>query len=148
MSGHKDREQIIAISADIIAAYVSNNPLPTSQLPDLIDRVYQSLSDLSGDPQPVEDGNAIPAVPIKKSVHDDYIVCLEDGQKFKSLKRHILIRYGLTPDAYRQKWKLGADYPMVAPNYAAARSKLAKAMGLGTKTHVQPTTRQRKARKA
>lgn len=121
----------IALAADIVAAYVSNNSVPVSELTGLIASVYQALSkagrkEVEPEPQPLA-----PAVSIKKSVTPDYIVCLEDGKKFKSLKRHLRTHYNLSPDEYRSKWNLPADYPMVAPNYAAARSELAKSMGLG-----------------
>ena len=121
---------LIGLTADIVSAYVSKNAMPTSALPDLIESVNLSLSRIG---QPLEEtGPAlVPAVNPKRSVTPDYIVCLEDGKKFKSLKRHISTHYGLTPDAYRTKWKLPADYPMVAPSYTAVRSQLAKSIGLG-----------------
>lgn len=126
-------EEIVELTADVISAYVSNNPVPVSELPALIAQVHQSLSALTGEVSaPVEETQK-PAVNPKRSVHDDYIICLEDGKKFKSLKRHLSTHYGLTPDEYRAKWGLPADYPMVAPNYAASRSALAKTMGLGRK---------------
>lgn len=126
-------EEIIELTADVISAYVSNNPVPVAELPGLIAQVHQSLSALGGEaPSSAEEAQK-PAVNPKRSVHDDYIVCLEDGKKFKSLKRHLSTHYGMTPEDYRAKWKLPADYPMVAPAYAAARSSLAKKMGLGRK---------------
>lgn len=119
----------------IVAAYASHNALPQSELPALISAVYNQLQNL-GSAQSEAQAPAEPqkpAVPIKKSVTPDAIICLEDGKAFKSLKRHLGVHYKLTPDAYREKWGLPADYPMVAPNYAAARSQLAKTMSLGRK---------------
>ena len=125
---------LIALAADIVSAYVSNNTVATGDLPGLISEVYAALqrtsSGVAPEPQPEP---LKPAIPIKKSVTPDYIVCLEDGKQFKSLKRHLSTHHGLTPDEYRAKWGLPADYPLVAPNYAAARSALAKSMGLGRK---------------
>ncbi|MDX8450669.1 MucR family transcriptional regulator [Mesorhizobium sp. VK25A] len=123
---------LIELTAEVVSAYVSNNPVPVGDLPALIDRVHGALKSAGGDA--AEKPEALtPAVPIRKSVTPDYIISLEDGKKFKSLKRHLSVHYGLTPDEYRAKWGLPADYPMVAPNYAAARSSLAKSMGLGRK---------------
>lgn len=129
-------EANLELTADIVSAYVSNNPIPTTELAALIASVSASLSRLG---QAVEAAvpSLTPAVNPKRSVHDDYIVCLEDGKKFKSLKRHLSTHFGLTPDEYRAKWKLPADYPMVAPGYSAARSALAKTMGLGRKPKAQ-----------
>ncbi|MFP1631604.1 MucR family transcriptional regulator [Zhengella sp. ZM62] len=128
-------DNLIELTADVVAAYVSNNVVPVTELPVLIADVHAALGRAGGmhgeTAQVVEKQK--PAVNPKKSVHDDYIVCLEDGKKFKSLKRHLMTHYGLTPEAYREKWGLDANYPMVAPNYAAARSRLAKEMGLGRK---------------
>ncbi len=121
----------IELAADIVSAYVSNNSVPAADLPNLINEVYSALMRV-GSGVPVAPAEAPkPAIPVKKSVTNDYIVCLEDGKKFKSLKRHLRTQYGLSPEEYREKWGLPADYPMVAPNYAAARSSLAKQMGLG-----------------
>ncbi|WP_428649888.1 MucR family transcriptional regulator [Roseibium sp.] len=122
---------LIDLTADIVSAYVSNNTVASTDLPSLINEVYgalQKTATASSDPEPEP---LKPAVPVKKSVMPDYIICLEDGKKFKSLKRHLRTHYNMTPEEYREKWDLGADYPMVAPNYAAARSELAKKMGLG-----------------
>jgi len=125
-------EELMSLTADIVSAYVTRNAVPAGDLPGLIGQVHSSISALAaGRPAVVE--APTPAVPIKKSITPDYIVCLEDGKKFKSLKRHLGSAYDMTPDQYRQKWSLPADYPMVAPNYAAARSALAKASGLGQK---------------
>lgn len=129
----------IELTAEIVSAYVSNNPVPAAELPALIASVAASLARLVNGSAVVESVEAQkPAVPIKKSVTPDYIISLEDGKKFKSLKRAIRTRYGMTPDEYRAKWGLPHDYPMVAPNYAAARSEMAKKMGLGRKAAVQP----------
>jgi predicted transcriptional regulator len=121
----------IELTASIVSAYVQHNPVPSAELPALIGQVHAALARISsGDGEAL--GNAPrPAIPVKKSIAPDYIICLEDGKKFKSLKRHLRTHYNLTPEQYREKWSLGSDYPMVAPNYAAARSRLAKQMGLG-----------------
>jgi predicted transcriptional regulator len=127
----------IELAADIVSAYVSNNSLAASELPGLINDVHSALLRVNGGsvavapPPPAEAGGLRPAVPIKKSVTSDYIICLEDGKKFKSLKRHLRTQYDMSPEEYREKWSLAPDYPMVAPNYAKARSQLAKQMGLG-----------------
>lgn len=122
----------IELAADIVSAYVSNNSVPASDLPSLISDVHTALARVASGGGAVISADAPrPAVPMKKSIAADYIICLEDGKKFKSLKRHLRTQYGLTPEAYREKWGLPADYPMVAPNYARARSQLAKDMGLG-----------------
>jgi predicted transcriptional regulator len=123
---------LLDLTADIVSAYVGNNPLPQSTLPDLIGQVHQSLKALANGGKAEPAAELIPAVPIKKSVTPDYIISLEDGRKFKSMKRYLGLK-GMTPAEYRQKWGLPRDYPMVAPNYAAARSELAKTMGLGRK---------------
>lgn len=120
----------IDFTADIVAAYVSNNSVAANELPALIESVYRALGQLGTPAAPVVEEQK-PAVPVKKSVTPEYIICLEDGKKFKSLKRHLRTSYGMTPEAYREKWGLPKDYPMVAPAYAAARSELAKNMGLG-----------------
>lgn len=124
---------LIDLSADIVCAYVSHNALSVTDLPKLITDVHGALRGLqsAGAPEPVEELK--PAVPIRKSVSPDYIICLEDGKKFKSLKRHLRTHYNLSPEEYREKWGLPADYPMVAPNYSATRSRLAKDNGLGRK---------------
>ena len=118
----------IELTADIVSAYVSNNSVPASDLPALISEVHSALSRVIGGAAPVVQVEAPkPAIPVKKSITADYLICLEDGKKFKSLKRHLRTAYDLTPEAYREKWGLPRDYPMVAPGYAAARSELAKA---------------------
>ena len=129
-----DKEQTskLEMTVSIVSAYVSKNSVPMGKLAELVSSVHDSLAKLEGGPV-VEEVPLVPAVPVKKSVMPDYIVSLEDGRKFKSLKRHLASQYGMTPDQYRAKWSLPSDYPMVAPNYAATRSALAKTMGLGRK---------------
>lgn len=132
MSGMSGRDDHIEMAADIVSAYVSNNAVQASDLPTLINEIHAALMRVSigiGAPVPAEVQK--PAVPAKKSVTDEYIICLEDGRKFKSLKRHLRTQYNMSPEDYREKWNLSLDYPMVAPNYAKARSTLAKQMGLG-----------------
>jgi predicted transcriptional regulator len=127
-------EELIEIAAEVVSAYVSNNPLPASELPQLIRSVHGALSGLTGVVAvQVKEEKLVPAVNPKKSVFDDHIICLEDGKKFKSLKRHLMTHYRLTPESYRDKWNLDANYPMVAPAYARQRSSLAREMGLGRK---------------
>jgi predicted transcriptional regulator len=124
-------KNFIELTANIVSAYLSNNPTPAAEIPNLISQVHGALVRVSsGRPDtPLEP--AKPAVSLKKSIAPDYLVCLEDGKRFKSLKRHLRTQYNMTPEQYREKWGLPADYPMVAPNYAVARSQLAKKMGLG-----------------
>ncbi|TIT39966.1 MAG: transcriptional regulator [Mesorhizobium sp.] len=129
--------EIVSLTADIVSAYVSNNPVPAAGLPDLIASIHSSLTGVR-QPTAVEQPKQEPAVNPKRSVFPDYIICLEDGKKFKSLKRHLNVHYGLTPHEYREKWGLAPDYPMVAPSYAAQRSALAKASGLGRKAGAKP----------
>lgn len=126
-------DDLVAVAASIVAAYVAKNTLPPNELPALIADTHAALLRLSGRPAVAEREEPKPKVAVRKSVTPDYIVCLEDGKKFKSLKRHLRTHYGLSPEAYREKWGLPPDYPMVAPNYAVTRSKLAKKMGLGTR---------------
>jgi predicted transcriptional regulator len=123
---------LIELTAEIVAAYVSNNSVAPNDLPNVISQVHAALG---GTTKPVEEvtEKQKPAVTVRRSIQNDHLICLEDGQKFKSLKRHLMTHHGLTPDEYREKWELPADYPMVAPAYAEARSKLAKEMGLGQK---------------
>ena len=124
-------DQNAVLTAGVVSAYLSNNPLPAEHVAGLIANVSVAFKKLNGQ-SVAEPAPALkPAVSVKKSVEDDYIVCLEDGLKFKSLKRHLRARYGLTPEEYREKWNLPRDYPMVAPSYALQRSGLAKSMGLG-----------------
>ena len=122
---------ILRMTTDIVSAYVSKNVLPAQQIPEVINTVFSSLTGLNGAPREAQAEPQKPAVPIRKSVTPDYIVCLEDGKKLKMLKRHLRSTYGMTPDEYREKWNLPPDYPMVAPNYAAQRSEFAKKIGLG-----------------
>jgi len=128
-----DNETLVTLTADIAAAFVSNNRVPTSGVGEVIASVHAALSGLNGNREREAEIKLEPAVPIRSSVKPDYIVCLEDGKKLKMLKRHLMTHYNMTPDEYRQKWGLNADYPMVAPNYAEQRRTLAKSIGLGTK---------------
>jgi predicted transcriptional regulator len=121
----------VGLTANIVSAYVSNNPVAANDIPALINQVHAALLRVSSGQSDAPAEPLKPAVAVKKSIMPDYIVCLEDGKKFKSLKRHLRTQYGMTPEQYREKWGLPPDYPMVAPNYAQARSKLAKEMGLG-----------------
>jgi len=121
----------IGLTANIVSAYVSNNPVPAADIPGLINQVHAALVRVSGSHGETSSDTLKPAVPVKKSITAEYLVCLEDGKKFKSLKRHLRTQYNITPEQYREKWGLPPDYPMVAPNYAAARSQLARQMGLG-----------------
>ena len=123
-------EMLVTLTADIVAAHVSNNSVAISDLAILINNVHTALSNLGE--KPVEEEKPVPAVSIRASVKPDHIVCLEDGKKLKMLKRHLKTAYNMTPEQYRERWNLPADYPMVAPNYAKQRSKLAKQIGLGT----------------
>ena len=133
MNGDEGAEDtLLTLTADIVAAHVSNNSVAVNDLPNLIQNVHTALTGISSNrstPEVKED----PAVSVRSSVKPDYIVCLEDGKKQKMLKRHLMTNHGMTPDEYRQKWGLSADYPMVAPNYAEQRRTLAKSIGLGTK---------------
>ncbi|MHB9450639.1 Ros/MucR family transcriptional regulator [Mesorhizobium sp. RSR565B] len=134
--------ELAELTADVVSAYVANNPLPVANLPDLIASVHASLSGLSSQIAPAAK-ELVPAANPKKSVFPDYIISLEDGRKFQSMKRHLGL-LGLTPDEYREKWGLSHDYPMVAPNYAAKRSALAKASGLGQKAEVKAPAKRAK----
>ena len=133
MDSSDTRQEMLALTAEIVSSFVGNNSVATGDLPKLISSVFSSLS-ATGEPEAPKAPEApTPAVPIKKSIGTDYIVCLEDGKKLKMLKRHLATRYNMTPDDYRRRWGLPADYPMVAPDYAAQRSELAKSFGLGRK---------------
>lgn len=144
-----NQNALIELTADVISSYVSNNPVPAAELPSLIASIHASLTTLKA-PQTAPEEKQVPAVSIKKSITDDYLICLEDGKKFKSLKRHLGVHFNMTPDEYRTKWNLPSDYPMVAPAYAAARSALAKTMGLGRKpgaaVAAKPAAKVRKAK--
>lgn len=131
MADNPGESAYIELTAQIVSAYVSNNSMPSAEIANLIGQVHAALKRVSGGQIIATPEPAKPAVPVKRSISSDYIVCLEDGKKFKSLKRHLRTQYNMTPEQYREKWGLPADYPMVAPNYAAARSQLAKQMGLG-----------------
>ena len=126
-------DDLLRMTAEVVSAYVSNNTLATGQLADVIQAVYNSLRGLEGQVAEPPSEPLKPAVPVRKSVTPEYLVCLEDGKKLKMLKRHLMTHYNMTPDQYRQKWGLNADYPMVAPNYAEQRRMLAKKIGLGRK---------------
>lgn len=127
--GKISEEDVLRMTTDVVSAYVGNNSLPASQIPEIIKTVFGSLTALQAEGAAREAPR--PAVPVRRSVTPDYIVCLEDGKKLKMLKRHLRTTYSMTPEEYRSKWGLPADYPMVAPNYAAQRSEFAKRIGLG-----------------
>ncbi len=131
MAENSGESGYIQLAANIVSAYVSNNTVASAEIPNLIAQVYSALTRISSGQTAPPAEPLKPAVAVKRSVTPEYIVCLEDGKKFKSLKRHLRTQYGITPEQYREKWGLPPDYPMVAPNYAAARSQLAKQMGLG-----------------
>ncbi|HBR70022.1 MAG TPA: MucR family transcriptional regulator [Rhodospirillaceae bacterium] len=132
MTNQTPREDLLALTTEIVSAFVSNNTVSASEIPAIIEQVFKTLSNVDGTAS-VSADRPQPAVPIKRSVMPDYIICLEDGKKLKMLKRHLKTAYNMTPEEYRERWGLPADYPMVAPNYAQRRSKLAKDIGLGTK---------------
>lgn len=129
---NQDDSNLLSQTVEIVSSYVSNNTVAVSDLPRLIEETYAALNAQGGPIEEVDPERPKPAVPIKKSVQPDYIVCLEDGKELKMLKRHLKTAYDMTPDEYRARWDLPADYPMVAPNYAKRRSQLAKQIGLGT----------------
>ena len=138
-------ETLITFASDIVAAHVSNNSVAVDDLPLLITNVYGALAGL-GKPEEVEEVRPDPAVSIRSSIKPDYVVCLEDGKKLKMLKRHLMTQYNMTPDDYRRRWGLPADYPMVAPNYAEKRRELAKKIGLGRKPMAGKRGRKAKAK--
>ena len=127
----EERAEIIEMTADIVSAFVGNNTVAAGDLPFLIQAVHGALAGMSGPVEAPEPAAKEPAVPLKRSITPEFLICLEDGRKFKSLKRHLRTKYNMSPEDYRAKWGLPKDYPMVAPNYAKARSDLAKQMGLG-----------------
>ena len=129
------RSELLTLTAEIVSAYAANNAVDAAGVPDLISSVFAKLNGLALDEAPAPEA-LVPAVPIRRSVTEDFIICLEDGKKLKMLKRHLMTAYGLTPDAYRARWGLKSDYPMVAPSYAAKRQELAKKIGLGRKPRV------------
>lgn len=130
-SAELSNEDLLRLSAEIAAAYVSQNTIPANGIPDLIRNVHSAIASLGGGPAPAPVEKQKPAVPISRSIQNDYIVCLEDGKQLKMLKRYLRSRYDLSPEAYRRKWNLPPDYPMVAPAYAQRRSDFAKKIGLG-----------------
>lgn len=131
MSEQPSKLELLELTSEIVSAHVSNNSVSTSDLPQLIEDVYKTLGTVGEKPEVKE--KAQPAVPVKKSIQQEYLICLEDGKKLKMLKRHLKTAYNMTPEEYREKWNLPSDYPMVAPNYAEHRSSLAKKIGLGTR---------------
>jgi predicted transcriptional regulator len=137
-SGGDHTTSFIELTANIVSAYVSNNPVSAGEIPSLISQVHSALLQVSAAQGDAAVEPLRPAVSIKKSITPDHLVCLEDGKKFKSLRRHLRSQYNMTPEQYREKWGLPPDYPMVAPNYAAARSQLAKQMGLGQQRRRRP----------
>jgi predicted transcriptional regulator len=141
-------DDLVQLTADIVSAYVSNNKVDTAELSQLIENVHLALARAPAAAAQPEQKPLVPAVPIRRSITPDYIISLEDGRKFKSLKRHLQGTYGMTPDEYRAKWGLPRDYPMVAPNYAKARSELAKSMGLGRKPGGEQGGGRRRGRRA
>jgi len=134
MSEQENSADFLSLTTNIVAAHVSNNSVAVADLPKLIRDVHSALTSVGKEVTPQESERPTPAVPIKKSVMPEYIVCLEDGKKLKMLKRHLKTAYNMTPEEYRDRWGLSADYPMVAPSYARQRSKLAKQIGLGTRS--------------
>jgi len=153
MTDSKNDTDLLSLTAKIVSAHVSNNPVDGSSLASLIQLVHKTLANIGEEELPVE--KLVPAVPVKKSVFPDHIICLEDGKKLKMLKRHLATSYNMSPEQYRERWNLPADYPMVAPEYAAKRSQLAKSIGLGRKPAAavevempMPAKRGRKAKAA
>jgi predicted transcriptional regulator len=139
MAENSNPGELLTLTTEIVAGHLGNNKVPTNDIPALIKQIYEALALVSGRAAPAE--RLQPAVSIRKSITPDHIICLEDGKKLRMLKRHLKTSYNLTPDEYRERWGLPADYPMVAPNYAAQRSALAKKIGLGTR----PRKRKRRA---
>jgi predicted transcriptional regulator len=137
MAENSASQDLLGLTAEIVSAHVSNNAVSIADLPNVIQEVYRTLQML-GQPAPPAPEKPQPAVPIKKSITPEFLICLEDGKKLKMLKRHLKTAFNLTPDQYREKWGLGSDYPMVAPNYTKHRSTLAKKIGLGTKPRTKP----------
>ena len=143
--GMEDKPELIEMTADIVSAYVGANSVAAGDLPSLIQSVHATLAGISGGAPAAEAAPKEPAVPLKRSITPDYLICLEDGRKFKSLKRHLRTKYNMSPEDYRAKWSLPKDYPMVAPNYAKARSDLAKQMGLGQGGRKAPARKRARA---
>jgi predicted transcriptional regulator len=125
-----ENEELLRMTTDIVASFLTHNSVPAENVPEMIKSVHSTMKEISGD-EPKPEPKAKPAVPVSKSVNDDYIVCLEDGKKLKMLKRYLRSQYDMSPEDYRRKWGLPADYPMVAPNYSKRRSEFAKEIGLG-----------------
>ena len=136
MAESNSNSELLGLTAQIVSAHVSHNPVPASDLPGLIQEVFRTLSGVGARPAP-EPERPQPAVPVKKSITPGYLICLEDGKKLKMLKRHLKTAYNMSPEQYRERWGLPADYPMVAPDYAKHRSSLAKKIGLGTTPRVR-----------
>ncbi len=130
---HNQHQELLSFTADIVSAHLSNNQIAADEIPGLIQKVYKTLANVNGEAGVSASERPQPAVPIKRSVTPEYIICLEDGKKLKMLKRHLKTAYDMSPEEYRERWGLPADYPMVAPSYASQRSKLAKDIGLGTR---------------
>lgn len=130
----RDKADLVEMTAEIVSAYIGNNAVSVSEVPVLIETVFGALSSVDQTDMNNDEPVVVPAVSVRQSITPDYLICLEDGKRFKSLKRHLRTHYNLSPEEYRRKWGLPPEYPMVAPNYAAARSKLAKKMGLGQKS--------------
>jgi predicted transcriptional regulator len=137
MSEDTSPSNLLGLTAEIVSAHVSNNSVSLADLPNLIQDVYRTLATVGSPAARPEPERPQPAVPVKKSITPEYLICLEDGKKLKMLKRHLQTAYNMTPDQYRERWGLGSDYPMVAPNYAKHRSSLAKKIGLGTKPRMR-----------
>lgn len=135
MSEQPSKLELLELTSKIVSAHVGNNSVSSGDLPQLIEDVYRSLNAV-GEKSDMKE-KLLPAVPVKKSIQQDYIICLEDGKKLKMLKRHLKTAYNMTPEEYREKWNLPSDYPMVAPNYAEHRSSLAKKIGLGTRARAK-----------
>lgn len=144
MADNGTNPDILGLTAEIVAAHVSNNAVSLPDLPGLIQDVYRTLANVGAPPAPAAE-KPQPAVPVKKSMTPEFLICLEDGKKLKMLKRHLKTAYNLSPEQYRERWGLGSDYPMVAPNYAKHRSNLAKKIGLGTKPRGRPPRAGRQA---
>ncbi len=132
MPENTSHQDLLALTTEIVSSHVANNTVSQNEISGLIEQVFRTLSNLGGGGTASTDRGALPAVPVKKSITPDFIICLEDGKKLKMLKRHLKTAYDMTPEEYRERWGLPADYPMVAPNYAKQRSRLAKDIGLGT----------------
>jgi predicted transcriptional regulator len=137
------RDDILRMAVDIVAAYVNRNQVPAGQVPEVINTVFNSLHSLDGSASDADTKARRPAVPVRRSITPEFLICLEDGRKLKMLKRHLRTTYGLTPEEYRAKWNLAPDYPMVAPNYAKRRSEFAKEIGLGRKPGTSPRAKRK-----